>query len=241
MFGEQHDQVDQQRQVADSVRALAAEARLAAVVLEMAERGRGTAALPADADDSVVRAALGWNEAGWPWGQYGPIVMAAVRAGVPVWGGNLPRAAMKQAMADASLDGHLGPAGRARLSKAISDGHCGLLPEQQVPGMLRIQIARDLSMAEVIGEQLVSPAARGRKVLLLAGEQHASRDTGVPWHLRHTRGLPASAIRVVVFGDPAEGGPLADEHRPAARTPRADPCEGLRQRLGPAPAASAAG
>src|SRR5690349_10330275 len=39
LYGEQHDQPDQQRQVAQAVRELASRQRLAAVVLEMAESG----------------------------------------------------------------------------------------------------------------------------------------------------------------------------------------------------------
>lgn len=231
VFGEQHDQVDQQRQVAEAIRALASRGRLQAVVLEMAEHGSGTAGLAVDADEPAVRDALAWNEAGWPWAQYGPVVMAAVRAGVPVLGGNLPRAAMRQAMVDTRLDDMVTAAARDALSKAISEGHCGLLPDSRLPGMLRIQIARDRSMADVVNGALAEPGSQ-RQVLLLTGEQHASRDTGVPWHLQQVGPLPASAIRVVGFGEPVVGGPVADERRPAERTPRSDPCESLRQRVG---------
>lgn len=85
VFGEQHDQPDQQRQVAEQVRALATEGRLAAVVLEMAERGRDTRALARDASEAQARDALAWT--GWPWEPYAAVVMNALRAGVPVIGG----------------------------------------------------------------------------------------------------------------------------------------------------------
>lgn len=230
VFGEQHDQVDQQRQVAQELRRLAAAGRLEALVLEMAERGRSTLGLPATADEGAVREALGWNDSGWPWRQYGPVVMAVVRAGLPVFGGNLPRAEMRAAMLDAGLEARLPQAARDGLSQALREGHCGLLPEAQVPGMLRIQIARDRAMAEVIAQRLdIAPPER--LVLLLAGEQHASRDSGVPWHLLSSGRLPAAGLRVVVFGEPVEGGPVADERRAAERSPRPDPCEGLRRQL----------
>ena len=55
IFGEVHDQPDQQRQVAEEVQRLAAGGRLAAVVLEMAEAPHGTVGLPRDASEAQVR------------------------------------------------------------------------------------------------------------------------------------------------------------------------------------------
>ncbi|MBN8495142.1 MAG: ChaN family lipoprotein, partial [Burkholderiales bacterium] len=100
MFGEMHDQPDQQRQVAEAVQQLAGAGRLAAVVLEMAEVPHTTAGLPREATEPQVREALRWQ--GWPWDAYAAVVMNAVRAGVPVLGGNLPRASLREAMRDAA-------------------------------------------------------------------------------------------------------------------------------------------
>src|SRR5690606_16822579 len=110
---------------------------LAAVVVEMAEAGRDTQALARDASENAVREALGWEQPGaaWPWPTYGPVVMAAVRAGVPVFGGNLPRAEMRPAMADAALDQTLSGAALERQRAAVREGHCGLLPEAQIAPM----------------------------------------------------------------------------------------------------------
>ena len=71
IFGEQHDQPDQQRQVADTVQALAAQGRLAAVVLEMAEAPHSTTTLPRDASEAQAREALQWK--GWPWESYAAV------------------------------------------------------------------------------------------------------------------------------------------------------------------------
>jgi uncharacterized iron-regulated protein len=222
IFGEAHDQPDQQRQVADTVQRLAAEGRLAAVVLEMADRGRDTQALPRSADEAQARQALAWN--GWPWEPYAAVVMNAVQAGVPVFGGNAPRSENRAAMADPSLDARVPDSARARLAEAVLSGHCGLLAAEQAPGMVRIQITRDRSLAATV-QAALAQAAPGQQVLLLAGAQHAARDRGVPLHLG-----PAVAVRVVMFGDGAAELP-ADERRSAAVTPRPDPCEGLRERL----------
>ena len=228
IFGEQHDQPDHQRQVAAEVTRAAAAGRLAAVVLEMADAGHDTQGLPRDADEARVRQSLAWT--GWPWEVYSGVVMAAVRAGVPVVGGNLPRAAVRPAMADASLDAKIGPAPRESLLQAVRAGHCGLLPASQEPGMLRVQIARDRSMAQTVEARLAS-AAPDQQVLLLTGAMHASRDRGVPLHL-------AQPVRVVIFGERADE-LSADEHRAAASVERPDPCEGLKKQLAAQRSASA--
>ena len=101
LLGEQHDAPEHQRLQRETVLWLAAKGQLAAVVMEMAESGHSTQALPRDATDAQAQAALQWNDAAWPWKAYGPVVMAAVAAGVPVLGGNLPRAQMRAAMGEA--------------------------------------------------------------------------------------------------------------------------------------------
>lgn len=228
IFGEQHDQPDQQAQVAAEVARLAARGELAAVVLEMADRGRSTAGLAADASAEQARQALVWT--GWPWEPYAAVVMNAVRAGVPVWGGNLPRSENRARMADASLEALVSAPVREQLAQAVRDGHCGLLPASQEPGMVRIQLARDQSLAATVAERQRAARA-GQTVLLLTGAQHASRDRGVPLHLV-AAGVPEAAVKVTFFGDAsAAAGLRADEQRAAVFTPRPDPCEGLAEKL----------
>jgi uncharacterized iron-regulated protein len=234
IFGEVHDQPDQQRQVAEEVQRLAAAGQLAAVVLEMAEAPHATTALPRDASEVQVQQALQWR--GWPWESYAAVVMNAVRAGVPVLGGNLPRADMRAAMSDAGLDATLPDAARQRLSQEVRDGHCGLIPEAQMPGMVRIQIARDRSMAATAA-RAAREAVPPRKVLMLAGAQHASRDRGVPLHLLATD--PSLPVHVVMFGA-LSARLVADERRDAKLSPQADHCADLRRDLAGRSAASAA-
>jgi uncharacterized iron-regulated protein len=179
LLGEQHDAPEHQRIHREVIDALAARGVLAAVALEMAPRGGSTAGLPRDAGETAVQAALQWSDASWPWPTYAPAVMAAVRAGVPVVGANLPRASMRAAMAESELDALLpGPALKAQ-QQAIRLGHCDKLPETQVGPMTRIQIARDRSMAQT----LAAVAAPGKTVVLLAGARHVDRRLGVPLHL----------------------------------------------------------
>ena len=179
LLGEQHDASDHRALQQQVIERLAAQGRLAALALEMAERGHSTAGLDADASEQTVRSALHWNEAGWDWPTYAPVVMAAVRAGVPVIGANLPRTQMRAAMVDSSLDRLLaGPALKAQ-QQAIRIGHCGLLPETQITPMTRVQIARDRSMAQVL-EQAIVP---GKTVVLIAGKGHVDAALGIPQYL----------------------------------------------------------
>ena len=179
LLGEQHDAAEHQALQRESVQALAARGQLAALALEMAESGRSTAGLSRWASEEKVKAALGWSDQAWPWAAHGPVVMQAVRAGVPVLGANLPRERMKDAMVDVSLDVQLNPKALSAQRKAVRDGHCDLLPESQIGPMTRVQIARDREMAHTVAQAVVP----GRTVVLVTGSGHANKSLGVPQHL----------------------------------------------------------
>lgn len=176
LLGEQHD-ADAHQQLQRQV--LQELPGVAALVLEMAPRGTSTAGLPATATEPTVQAALQWNDEGWPWARYGPLVMQAVRAGVPVLGGNLPASQMRSAMAQASLDTLLPAAAMEQHRTNIREGHCNLLPEAHIPGMVRVQVARDVALAQTV-QQAMQP---GRRVVLVGGNEHMRPDVGVPQHL----------------------------------------------------------
>jgi uncharacterized iron-regulated protein len=191
LLGEQHDAKEHQ-QIHSQVLALLAErGLLAAVALEMADVGVTTAGLHPSSTEQQTRSALKWNDKGWPWEAYGPAVMTAVRAGVPVLGANQPRELMRANMGDAALDGQLpGPALKAQ-QQLIRIGHCNLLPESQITPMTRIQIAKDISMANT----LVKAALPGKVVVLLSGSGHTDRLVGVPQHLPSTLQFKAVRLR----------------------------------------------
>ncbi|RZJ51850.1 MAG: hypothetical protein EON49_24725 [Acidovorax sp.] len=205
LLGEKHYAAEHQQWQRDTVQALAARGQLAAVVMEMAEQGHSTTGLPRDATEAQVQAALQWKDAAWPWKAYGPVVMAAVAAGVPVWGGNLPRARMRDAMADTAWDRHLPAPALQRQYGALREGHCGLLPESQIAPMARIQIARDAAMARTATEARVS----GQTVLLIAGGGHVLRSLGVPTH------LPAGLISKVALAQAGEAQAAIKKEAPA--------------------------
>lgn len=232
LLGEQHDAPEHHAIQRETVEALAARNQLAALALEMAEEGRSTAQLAPTASEAQVQTALGWSDKAWPWASYGPVVMAAVRAGVPVVGANLPRARMKDAMADVSLDVQLNGEAYTAQQDAVREGHCKLLPESQIIPMTRIQVGRDRAMAQTI----VKSRQPGKTVLLIAGAGHTVRTLGVPQHLPDdvkvtSVRLLASATNTVEAGD-------YDKTWLTPPLPEKDYCAELRRPAGKAPAAS---
>lgn len=228
LLGEQHDAAAHQALQAALVQQLGESGTLAALVTEMAEAGDSTAALHPSADENEVRRALRWdnNRQAWPWDAYGPAIMAAVRAGVPVLGGNLPAAGMRAAMAESTLDSALPPKALAAQQDQIREGHCGLLPESQIAPMTRIQMARDQSLARTA----ISVQQPGKTVLLVAGNQHVRRDLGVPAHLpvgqfyRIAMALPENL-------DPATSAEQADLVWRSPALPPRDHCAEFKQQM----------
>ena len=231
LLGEQHDAAEHQQIGQQVIAHLAARGLLAALTLEMADAGTSTAALKPSSTEEQTRSALKWNDKGWPWKAYGPAVMTAVRAGVPVLGANLPRGEMKTAMGDDLLDSLLpGPALKAQ-QQLVRLGHCNLLPESQVNPMARVQIARDISMAQAVRQA----AFPGKVLVLLTGSRHADRTLGVPQH------LPASLkIKSVLLRAGAHEGSAGSEKDSAYDSiwstpalPDIDYCAGLREQFPP--------
>lgn len=176
LLGEQHDASEHQELARLSVESLTRSSTLSALVLEMADDGVNTEGLALNSTELKVRSRLKWNEAGWPWARYGPVVMQAVRAGVPVVGANLPFSSMTAVMRDERYDNLVPQAVLNEHRQRMVQGHCGLLPESQAPGMARIQIARDESM----GKTAKKWVRNGKTVLVLAGAEHVKKDRGIP-------------------------------------------------------------
>ena len=224
LLGEQHDAPEHHAIEQATVETLVRQGRLAALLLEMAEDGNSTAYLPPTATEAQVQTALSWDEKAWPWAAYASAVMAAVRAGVPVIGANLPRARMKDAMADVSLDVQLNGEAYTAQKDAVRDGHCRLLPESQIVPMTRIQVGRDRAMAQAI----VKARQPGKTVLLITGAGHAVRTLGVPQHLPDDVKLAA----VHLLAAPSLADVVAGEYDSTWQTPplpEKDYCAELRQ------------
>ena len=226
LLGERHDAPEHQQLAADTLQTLAQSGRLRALVLEMAERGRSTEGLPSHAQEGMVRAALLWNEAGWPWAAYSAPIMTAVRAGIPVAGANLSRTQMHDAMKNEAIDATVTGLTREMHMKNVRDGHCNLLPEAQLGPMARVQIARDQSMASTL-QQFQESAGPGQVTVLLAGSVHVDNTVGVPMHLPS-----GSAISVLMLAGGADvpdrlAPPGYDAVWPTPPVPDKDYCAGI--------------
>ncbi len=220
LLGEQHDADEHQSLARLAISRLTPSPGLSALALEMADDGVDTVGLPANASEADVRARLRWNDAGWPWQRYGPVVMQAVRLGVPVVGANLPRAAMGGVMRNEEWDARV-PAGVLNDHRQrMVDSHCGRLPESQVPGMARIQIARDARMAQII-ERWLRP---GKTVLLVAGAEHVKRDRGIPLFWPAGLASQAHVVWMRAGGSDANTLGVADAVWTTPATPERDHC-----------------
>ena len=226
LVGEQHDAPAHHDLEQEIISSLASRGLLAAVALEMADAGVSTALLKSSSTDAQARKALQWDDAAWPWTAYGPAVMTAVRAGVPVLGANLPREQMAASMKDGSLDTRLtGPALKAQ-QQGIRSGHCNLLPESQITPMARIQVAKDITMADTV-EQLLLP---GKTVVLLAGSGHVDRRLGVPQHLRPSLNAKALLLRAGAAAD-TDQAEAFDGAWATPALPETDYCAGLKAQM----------
>jgi uncharacterized iron-regulated protein len=136
--------------------------------------------------------ALGWEKQGWPdWAIYQPVAQAALDARLTLAPANLPLAQVREiaqrpgaalSAGDQPLTRLLAQplpkAAQAKLEQALREGHCNLLPDSALPGMLLAQRARDAHMA------LRLHTASWQGAILIAGNGHVRRDFGVPFYLR---------------------------------------------------------
>lgn len=232
LLGEQHDAPDHQRLAAEVVQILGPAGQLAAVVMEMLPAGRHSGALNPSAAPEDLQRALAWDDKAWPWAAYAPIVAAAVRSGVPVLGGDLPRDQLRQSMGRIELEQRLPPDALRRQMQLMREGHCKLLPESQILPMTRMQIARDVSLAQACTEA-ARTARPGQTVLLICGSVHADKALGVPQHL--PANLSSRSVRLLGRGvDPADG--QFDAHWITEPAPVTDHCAALREQFKGRPA-----
>ena len=227
LLGEQHDAKEHQQIQQQVIALLAQRGLLAAVALEMADTGASTAQLHPSSTEQQTQSALKWNDKSWPWQAYGPAVMTAVQAGVPVIGANLAREQMRAKMGDSALDSRLHDQALKAQQQLIRTGHCDLLLESQITPMTRIQIARDISLAEA----LTKAALPGKVVVLLAGSGHTDRLLGVPQHLPASLDVKAVQMRAGAALGPEKAGSFDSVWQTSA-LPEKDYCAEFKKQMG---------
>lgn len=208
LLGEKHDNAEHHRLQAEIVRELAARGRGPALVLEMLDDSQAPllamwrANRPPDMGAFVTSVGWRWND--WP--LYEPILRAALEADLPIVAGNLAREATRGVMRDGyaslgalrpALDRPLPDGAEAALLDQLEASHCGHVPRERLGPMLRVQRARDASMAAAMAAQPQS--------VLIAGAEHVRTDRGVPWVLREL--APGKRVIALAFVELRDGEP----------------------------------
>jgi uncharacterized iron-regulated protein len=171
---------------------------------------------------------------GWDWQQYYPVLQLAIDHALPVVAVNLSRANASKVVRDgiaSSFDARtvaeyglaepISADWRKAQEREIRTGHCDMLPDMMVPGMVNAQFARDIWMAKLIRDQ------QPRDVVLLAGNGHVRKDLGVPrWLNTIGTKLTVRSVGYVEGGGQKE---LFDEVRAIPAQKRADPCAKFRK------------
>ncbi|MDT3311457.1 ChaN family lipoprotein [Pseudomonas sp. rhizo66] len=230
IIGEQHDNADHHTAQLWLLRSLAGQRPQGSLLLEMltpdqqprVDQLRQATTLPAD-----VPGALAWED-GWDWNLYGPIVRFALTQPYPLLAANLDSAEIRTFYRDPPvLKGTRSntESVKAVLLEQISDSHCGLLPESQMPAMLAVQQQRDRRMAERL---LVAPSPS----ILLAGAWHARKDVGVPLHVVDLGAVQAPTVLMLAEQGAEVTAAMADYVWYTPAMPKQDYCEQMRKQFG---------
>lgn len=174
----------------------------------------------------------------WDWQQYKPIIDLALHYQLPLIAANLSRADASKVVRDgvaSSFDAETVAAYKLKDAlpadivqgqrKEIVAGHCGMLPDEMVPGMVHAQIARDIWMAKLVRAQLP------RDVVLIAGNGHVRKDVGVPRWLAAVE--PKLTVRSIGYVEQAPQQGEYDSHIKIAakqRGERGDACAGVKSK-----------
>ena len=206
LLGETHDNPEHHRIQARLLERLVLAGHTPAVAFEMLRRDQQedvdevTTRSGADAD--ALRAAVAWDESGWPpFEIYSPIFEAALEAGLPIAAADLSgadRAALRKGepdlLAELGLGEPLPDDMRRALEGDIEASHCGHATPEMLPAMVRVQRARDARLAQAL---LAASGGEGRLAVLITGAEHARLDRGVPRAL--ARLAPGADVTALAF------------------------------------------
>ncbi|MFJ3371924.1 ChaN family lipoprotein [Pseudomonas sp. NPDC086251] len=230
IVGEQHDSRDHHALQLWLLQSLGEQRPQGSLLLEMltpdqqlrVDDIRHASTPPAD-----LPGALAW-QSGWDWNLYGPIVRFALTQPYPLLAANLDTLEIRSVYANPpTLNGSRSNAASVKdaLLAQISDVHCGLLPESQMPAMLAVQQQRDRRMTERL---LAAPTPS----LLFAGAYHARKDIGVPIHVLDLGAPEAPRVLMLAQQGSEVTAAMADYvwYTPATATP--DYCAQMRKQFG---------
>jgi len=173
------------------------------------------------------------NTPRWDWQLYHPLIQLALSNKLPLLAVNLSRSDASKVARDgvaSSFDAATVAAYKLKdplpadlrrgQEKAIKEGHCNMVSDLMLPGMVNAQVARDIWMAKLIREQ------QPRDVVLIAGNGHVRKDIGVPRWLNALE--PKLNLRVIAFVEPDQLQGSYDEIRKIPVQKRTDPCANFK-------------
>lgn len=180
LLGEVHDEPLHHLRRAELINALSAQHPL--VVAEQLEAGKHVQYTQHLAEDL---AQAGFDGKVWDWDVYAPLFSTLATAKIPLVGGNLPLATIRQiakqgevalpdALAARIQTSPLGEGAKLTLEADLETSHCGHLPKALLPNFIVAQRARDASMLNSMQQ------ANQTAVILLAGNGHVRKDYGIP-------------------------------------------------------------
>ena len=169
----------------------------------------------------------------WNWQLYYPVIQLALTYQLPLIAGNLSRADAARAVRDGvtatfdpqsirdyRLDQPLPADVRGAQQTEIVAGHCNMLPEMMVEGMVNAQVSRDIWMAKIVRDQ------QPRDVVLIAGNGHVRKDIGVARWINAV--APALTVRSEGYVEGKADSGRYDASYTVAPQPRPDPCAAVQ-------------
>ncbi|BDH46067.1 ferric uptake regulator CjrA [Salmonella enterica subsp. enterica serovar Choleraesuis] len=202
IVGEKHDNKRHHEIESWLLVSLAQQRPQGSVLLEMLTAGQQPAVqgvkaalkTSSELSEAEIQQRLSWQK-GWPWSMYGDVVMPALSAPYPLLAANINRDRVMALYKKPTFPkGRLSTAPEVQqaISAIIVDMHGGKIPSAQLQGMLAIQQQRDRYMAEQL---LAAPTP----ALLIAGGYHASKQIGVPLHIKDLQ--PDTSLMVLMLAE----------------------------------------
>jgi uncharacterized iron-regulated protein len=189
LIGEKHDNPDHHRLRQQFLAQLRPDIALVSFeMLDHSSQAQLDLLMGVDAESTNIRESLDWDDAGWNWDFYGPLLSQLLQDRVAVRAANISSADVMEVYAgelNQIAAAVLTPTQVQELEQEIDASHCGMLPASQFAAMVRVQQARDYQMARSLLDELTEgelPPAGMR--VLVAGNYHIRKDLGVPKYLQ---------------------------------------------------------
>ena len=204
-----------------------------AVVFEMLSAKQAAVITPELlSDQAALKAALAWDDSGWPdFAPYYPVFAALGEA--KVYGAARPRDEVRRSFSEGAvavfgmagakrlgLDQPLPKAQLVRRMQEQFEAHCEAMPLEMMGGMVEAQRFRDAAFADVV---LRAVDETGGPVVLIAGNGHARIDWAVPYMLKFAA-PDLSVLSVGVLEGPIVEAPPYDLWLQTEAAEREDPC-----------------